>query len=156
MKPQEVASYEQRLDHIIAIGDQIGAAVSIEAQAHFGRYLTIVSSGYVEKSMQTILYEYAKLRANPAIANFVEDTLRWQLSLNIEKIEKILRRFDPEWVTQVNAATTLPWREAVNSLKALRDIFAHGGQNGTGYLTIKNYQADARRYISAVCDVVLN
>ena len=152
---RNIRSYENRLDNLFALGDGLGAHDDYRVQSYFARLLAIMSSGYVEKSVQTILYEYSLERSNPRISQFVEETIKWENSLNCSKVESILNKFDDHWYKDISSLCSPEVLGAVDSLKNLRDIYAHGGDNGTGFATIKNYYSSAKRFVQAIETVII-
>lgn len=95
--------------------------VDVRLQTVFANQMAIRSAGLVEKSVQLILAEYARRRSNEVLANFISKHVAWENSLNCEKIQKLLDRFDKDWWPKTFQATTEEGRLAVDSLKTIRD-----------------------------------
>jgi len=143
LKPLPIVSLEKRLDHAIAKFDKQS---DIYLQSHIARYLIIVTAGYFEQVVQVALRKFTKPRASPQIISYVEATLAWEGSINRAKLLHILDRFDPSWFPKIEARANDAQKNAVDSIKDLRDQLAHGAENGTGYGVAKMYHAGVRGY----------
>lgn len=156
MPVPEVEQNFQRITAIIKLMDVAMQDADIKLQTVFSSHLTTLASGHVEISVRAILSEYARIRSNDQLKKFVHKTVSWENSLNVEKIEKILDRFDSDWVKKLNTKISPEEREAVNSLKTLRDDIAHGKHNGTGYMVVKRYFNEAVKVIKKLDKIVLS
>jgi hypothetical protein len=155
MSLAEVEQNLQRINAIVVLMDKALQDADIKLQTVFSSHLTTLASGHVEISVRAILGEYARIRSNEQLRKFVQRTVLWENSLNIEKIEKILDRFDSDWVKKLAAKISLEEKEAVNSLKTLRDDIAHGKHNGTGYIVVKRYFSESVQFINKLEKIVL-
>lgn len=147
MLPQKVHDNQKRIDSLIMLMEAAAPLVDMKVQSVFASHLVILASGHIEISVREVLGEYALRRANPTVQQFVLKSLERENSLNCEKINKVLDKFDKHWKESVSGATTVSEREAVDSLKTLRDQIAHGKQNGTGYITVKGYYGQGCKYV---------
>lgn len=112
-------------------------------------------AGLVERSVQLILAEYARLRSTPQIARFVQKHAEWENSLNCQKIEKLLGRFDEGWWPSILAGVDEEATLGLDSLKNIRDQLAHGNDNGTGLASIRKYHSASCRLIDRMDHVIL-
>lgn len=117
--------------------------------------MIIRSAGFVERSVKHILFHYAKDRSNREIASFISKSIDRENSLNCEKIERILNRFDDRWWPAIREGTTYSSRSSIDSLKDLRDTIAHGGSNGTGLATVQSYFNGATQVIQKMTEEIL-
>jgi hypothetical protein len=151
LKPLPIVSLERRLDHAITKFDEQS---DIYLQSHIARYLIIVTAGYFEQVVQSVLQDFAKPRGSPEIVNYVEATLAWEGSINRAKLSRILDRFDPGWFPKIEAVANDAQKNAVDSVKDLRDQLAHGAENGTGYGVAKTYHVGVRGYAAHLVTVL--
>jgi hypothetical protein len=151
LKPMQIVALEQRLDYAISKFD---VETELFVQSHLGRYLVILTAGYVEQTIQSALTDFARRTAHPDIALFVSNTLAWEGSINRDKLSKILKRFNGSWYEEIESAATDAEKNAIDSIKELRDQLAHGLDNGTGYGVIKNYHLLVRSYVDRVLVVL--
>jgi RiboL-PSP-HEPN len=152
MKPKEIHRSEQRLDNVINLSKKIG---DLELQSHFARYLCILLAGYIEKSIEAIFTEYARKKSAPSITNYVAKQLEWNLSVNMEKAINIARQFDNDIALWIEAEFAGEIADSVNSIKANRDNFAHGGFDGISLGTIISYHDRAREFVDKMCQRVI-
>lgn len=150
-----VRSREQNIDSIVAAMDAAASNVPIPILGVFANHLAIKAAGHIERSVREILAEYGARHGNRAISAFIEETVRGYNSLNCEKIQRIFYRFSADWWTSVEAGSSKPSRDAVDSLKTIRDALAHGRDNGTSLSTIKEYYASSKVFIATVDRVIL-
>ncbi|WP_366933762.1 HEPN domain-containing protein [Devosia sp.] len=151
----EIRSARDRLDFQYKLVQGEFDKVDVRLQNVFSNQLALKSAGLVEKSVQYVLNEYARRRSNETIANFVLKQVSWENSLNCEKISKLLDRFDRGWWPEVESSTSEESRLAVDSLKTIRDQIAHGGENGTGMVTIIRYHQASLQFVDGLLSVVL-
>ncbi len=116
--------------------------------------MAILTPGFFEQAVQTALGDFAKRCAHNDVSNYVDSTLAWEGSINREKLSKILKRFNESWYEAVELIATDSEKNAVDSIKELRDKLAHGVDNGTGYGTIKGYHQQTRAYVERLLQVL--
>lgn len=150
-KPQQILALEARIDYLIS---KIDAQADIFLQSHLGRYLLILTAGYFEQAVQSALTQFTQARAQPQIVNYISTSLGWEGSINRDKLGRILDRFDRAWFIQLESATTDAEKNALDSVKELRDQLAHGVDNGTGYGVIKSYHQLVRSYVGHLLTVL--
>ena len=130
------------------------SGADLRIQPVFAAHLITLASGHVEFGLREILRNYAKMRGNNPISNYVGKMIDRENSVNNEKVKKVLDRFDTNWFVSLSLTVSQQEREAVDSLKTLRDLIAHGRPNGTGYLTVKRYTGDAYSYVERMASVI--
>lgn len=150
-KPIQILSLEQRLDYAISKFDQ---QTDIFVQSHLARYLAILTAGYFEQAVQSALSDFAKRVSHTDVANYIDATLAWEGSINRDKLGRILKRFNESWYESVESIATDSEKNAVDSIKELRDKLAHGVDNGTGYGTVKVYHKETRGYVERLLQVL--
>jgi len=146
---------EQRLDKLSADLRLAVDDADLNLQHVFSSHLVLASAGHVENSVIQILSEYGRVNGNPVIKRFVEKTVARNNSLNCEKIKLVSDQFHPEWWPQLEVAIAASEKEAVDSLKTLRDQVAHGKRNGTGFTVVKGYFDNAKVFIRKYSLIVL-
>lgn len=114
----------------------------------------MLTAGFVEKAPQDIISEYVTYRSNRRISDFSSKQISRYLSINVEKLDEIVGGFSKHWVTDLKAKASSAEFEALNSVKNLRDVFAHGGENGVGWTTAVNYWTGVKSLMEHLHDVV--
>ncbi|MBW4615321.1 MAG: hypothetical protein KME21_19005 [Desmonostoc vinosum HA7617-LM4] len=148
MKNLEVMRAKQKLDNLFEKVNQLPD--DIELKAHWARYLCILVSGFIENSVRAIYSQYAKNKAIPNIANFVERKLDDLQNPKMEKILQLTAAFSLEWESNLRNATEGELKDAINSIVANRNNIAHGQDVGITYATIKDYYEKAFKVIKMI------
>ena len=150
-KPAQIVALETKLTYSVTKFDSL---TDIYLQSHLAKYLIIITAGYFEQVVQSSLTNYARPRAQGEIVNYVDTTLAWEGSINRNKLERILARLDISWFKALEAAALDAEKQAVDSVKDLRDQLAHGNDNGVGYGTARGYHFLVRGYASRLIGVL--
>ena len=146
MKNQEISSNKQRLDNLF----KKITSTDTDLQSHWARYLCILVSGFLETSVRIIYREYAKSKATPQVANFVEGKLEDFQNPKMEKILQLTGLFSKEWADELRLKTKDELKDAVDSIANNRNQIAHGGSVGISYSQIKSYYDRAIEVIELI------
>lgn len=148
MKSQAVNQHKQRLDHIFV---QVSAfSADPELGSHWARYLCVLVSGFLETSVQTLYFEYAKARSSREVASFVESRLKRFQNLNMQRILDLSGAFNPAWRESLKAATEGEPKDAINSIMANRHIIAHGESVGITYSRMQQYYESVIKVVELI------
>jgi RiboL-PSP-HEPN len=150
-KTLKILSLEKKLDYLI---EKFDTQTDVFMQSHLSRYLIIITAGYFEQAIQNALVKFATDRAHQDIVNYVDSTLSWEGSINRDKLSRILKRFNQSWFEKLEASTTEAEKNAIDSVKELRDQLAHGLDNGTGYTVARNYHLQVRGYVERFHEII--
>lgn len=150
-----ITSEEQRLEQLSADLQSAVDDADLSLQHVFSSHLVLAGAGHVENSVIQILGEYGRVNGNPVMKRFVEKAVSRNNSLNCEKIKLISDQFHPDWWPQLELAMLANEKDAVDSLKTLRDQVAHGRRNGTGFTIVKGYFKNAKLFVRKYSLVVL-
>lgn len=151
----DIRSSRDRIDAQFKLIEEHQQQADIRLLGLAANQMALRCAGLVERSVQLILAEYARQRATPQIARYVQKNAEWENSLNCEKIERLLSKFDSNWWPQIANQVDDESRFAVDSLKNIRDQLAHGNDNGTGLTSIRKYHIASCRLIDKLHDVLL-
>ena len=151
----DVLSHISRADSLQKLmSEKIGES-DTRIQGVFSNHVVLLASGLIELSCEAALSEYARVRGDVPLSRFVSHSVSRQNSLIIEKIRLLLDKFDRNFYPKIESKTSNADRDAVDSLKAIRDKIAHGKSDGTGFSTTSQYYASAKRFSVVLIDVVL-
>lgn len=148
MKNRETIQAKDRLDDLFSRVNEFSG--DLELQSHWARYLCVRVSGFIETSIRSILSEYARKMSAPSVANYVENRLSSFQSPNMERILQLLRAFNSTWANQLKSLTEGELKDAIDGIKANRDIIAHGGNVGITYITIHSYYQNALKVVELI------
>jgi hypothetical protein len=124
MKNREVVRYKQQLDDLFSKISNLPEGA--EMRSHWARYLCIRVSGFLEVSVRSIYSQYAKDKAAPFVANYIEKQLSGFQNPNMEKILNVARAFNPEWADRLEQIVEGEIKDSVVSIVAIRNKIAHG------------------------------
>jgi hypothetical protein len=140
----EITRQRQRLDDLFQKAKDLPDA---EIQSHWSRYLCILVSGFLENSVRITYAEYARLRADVSVADFVESRLRQFLNPKMGSIIDLAACFNQEWRTHLEEETRGQLGESVNSIVNNRHKIAHGESVGLSIRTLLQYYQDALKVV---------
>jgi hypothetical protein len=147
----EVNRLKQRLD---ATFKRIGGVVSdLELQSDFARYLCILVSGYLEKSVYELVVEHARKTGAPSLQRFVDQRTKNFTNAKSQKLYNLLGDFDPEWRSLLETHLAGELKDAVDSVVDLRNNIAHGQSVGLTYARVSDYYSRVQRVIDYVADL---
>lgn len=151
-----ISSEEQRLDRLAKDLREAADGADLSIQHVFSSHLVLAGAGHVENSVIHILSEYGRVHGNPVIKRFVEKAVSRNNSLNCDKIKAVTDQFHSDWWEQIKEETLDAERDAVDSLKTLRDQIAHGRRNGTGFTVVKGYLDSAKIFVRKFSLIVID
>lgn len=152
----EVGRLKKHLDATFQRIKTLQAGADLEVQSDFARYLCVLVSGYLEKSVSELVLEHARKNGSPTLQRFVERQTRRFADANWERLLTLLASFDPDWRQSLDSGLTSQHKDAVNSVVGLKNTIAHGGMVGVTYQRIKDYYAkvqDVIEHIATLCGV---
>lgn len=145
---QDVSRTKQRLDHLF---ERIRVlSDDPEIHSHLAKYLCVLVSGFLETSIRSIYGRYARTRAVPQVANYVERELSFFQNPTMGKILELVGSFNPEWEAELRAAVEGQLKDAVDSIVANRHRIAHGESVGLTFVRIKEYYRNALEVLEVI------
>ena len=151
MNNPEIIANKDRLDFLFL---KIGVlSEDLELQSHWARYLCVLTSGFLEKSIASIFKEYSKRRSPPPIFNFIEKkTSRFQ-NANTEKILQLLESFSSDWADKLKNGLEDEVKDSVDSSVANKNNIVHGTSVGITYVRIKKYYENSMILIEKIEEI---
>jgi hypothetical protein len=140
----EITRQRQRLDDLFQKARNLPDA---EAQSHWSRYLCVLVSGFLENSVRITYAEYARKRADPSVADFVESRLRQFQNPKMGTILELVGGFSQEWRQELERDTNGRLGESINSIVGNRHKIAHGESVGLTLHMLIQYYGDALRVV---------
>jgi hypothetical protein len=149
MKNKEVVRYKQQLDALFAKISKLPQD-DPEIQSHWARYLCIRVSGFLEISISAIYRQYTKDKSAPFVANYVESQLKNFQNPNMDKILRLVRSFNSLWEEELSEKTKDEIKDSIDSIVALRNSIAHGGNSVITYSKIKGYYTNTIKLVELI------
>jgi hypothetical protein len=132
---------KQRLDTLYDRFDQLPD--DLELRSHWTKYLCVLTSGFLETSLLAIYAEYARAKASPRFANFVERQLTGSTNYTMEKVERLVASFDQGWSDELTGHADYDRLKAsVNSVVNNRNRIAHGQSTSLSFGQLTDYYSD--------------
>jgi hypothetical protein len=144
MIPAEIARRRQKLD---ALYKRVAVFTDDADQAHWARYLCVLTSGFIELSVRTILSEYARNKAAPYVSNYVQSQLSDFQNPKMEKILDLVGSFNDVWEAELRSAADGELKDSVDSIVANKNRIAHGDDVGITYVRMDRYYKNAIKVI---------
>lgn len=140
----EVHRHKRRLDVLF---DKVEDIDDIEMKAEWAKYLCVLTSGYIEQSVRTILSDFADDRSHDVVSSYVSSQLDYFNNPKAGRIEEVARRFNPQWADHIRDAVEGEIKEALNSIVANRHQIAHGRDVDLSFVRMKDFYDRATRAI---------
>ncbi len=148
MRNREVSSRKQQLDHVFRQTKNVSQ--DPEILSHWARYLCVLVSGFLESSIRIVYGQYAREKASPNVANFVEAELKYFQNAKMERILELARLFSPAWEAELRVATEGEPKDAVNSIVANKNSIAHGEPVGITVARMTRYYESSLKVLETI------
>ena len=125
-----------------------------EVEADYARYLCILVTGFLEKSVEQAILNYVDSQGNHRLSSYVAETLRSGRSMRAETIFKIVGDFDEQWKSLLVLKLTLRHREAIGSVYASRNKIAHGEDVDLPYRQVSSDYALVREAVGFIEETI--
>jgi len=148
MRTSELARQHNRL---LELFSKTGTATGgdLEAQAHWAKYLCVLSAGFLENAVREIYTCYCNGRSSPKVAQFARKTLARVQNPKTARFLEIAGAFSTEWRTQLEAFVANEGRgEAINSIMTNRHRIAHGKDTNISLVRVKEYLRKSIQVVS--------
>lgn len=150
MKLQSLSAQHQKLCWLFSEADKFGAD-QIELQAHWARYLCVLSSGFLENALKDIYACYARACSSPTVANYVESTLRKIQNPKANKFLETAKSFNREWEQDLTEFLESDGnKEAIDAIMSNRHLIAHGKNSNITLVRLKDYLTKSVRVIEFI------
>ena len=119
-----------------------GATQDIELQGHWGRYLCVVTAGFLENGLQTIYGDFVAQSASDDVKRYVSGRLARVSNPNAERFIDVARSFRPHWGEELEEyleADAQSRKDALDSIMNNRNQIAHGGTVGITVHRVRDY-----------------
>lgn len=147
MQP-DILRHQQHINDLFDKGKTLKG--DAEVQSHFAKYLCVLVSGYIEKSVRVIFSSYAQNRSTPPLAKYVCDSVGDFQNAKMGKIIELFRSFDPSWAEALEQDTQGARKDAIDSVVANRHKIAHGDNSDISYVRMLGYW----KFVKEVVDLI--
>ncbi len=136
MRNQELSRQIQKLNALIKRTDQASAG-DPEIQAHWARYICVLSAGLLENARTELYTDYARGAASEAVAAYVRANISKIQNPKTSRYIEIASTFKKEWGEElILFANEEGRKEALDSIMSNRHLIAHGKTSDISISTI--------------------
>ena len=128
MRNRELASQLDSLNSLLAVTDTATGG-NIELVGHWGRYLCVLTAGFLENALREVYGEFVRNAASPQVARFAAKRLEDSSNPKAGRFIETAQSFDPIWANDLEAfldANGGRRRNAIDSIMSNRNQIAHG------------------------------
>jgi hypothetical protein len=129
--------------------DSLNAAIGrakdltdVELLGHWGKYVCVLTSGFLENIIRELYGKYVERKATPKIAAFVVRQLDRVNNPKAARFLEIADAFSPTWALELTAFLDddgARRRDAIDSIVANRHLIAHGRSVGISVSRVREY-----------------
>ncbi|ORC30660.1 hypothetical protein B4O97_17900 [Marispirochaeta aestuarii] len=153
---KEIDSRQRRIDNLFKKVTVIlkGDSYDIELIAEFTKYLCVLVSGHLEKSIYMCLLAYSSNHGSIEVRNYIDSNLKNFTNARTGKIESLLEQFNREWKS--NLVEMRDYEEikgSVNSLITVRHAIAHGNTIDLSMVSLTKYYDDTKKLIRKIFEI---
>ena len=115
---------------------------NIELIGHWGRYLCVLTAGFLENALTEVYSEYASKAASPQVANFATGRLTRITNPKSGMFIETARGFSKQWAADLDAfldEDDQRRRNAIDSIMSNRNLIAHGQSVGISVGRVGQY-----------------
>lgn len=132
MRNREVFRQIQRLRELIS-STRDACGDNIEIQAHWAKYICIISAGLLENAIKELYTEYASNQVSQPVANFISSKLSKIRNPKADVFLETAAAFSLSWRDELEKFMREEGRDdAINSIMSNRHFIAHGKDENSG------------------------
>ena len=139
MRNQELSRQIQQLNSLITRANQASAG-DIEMQAHWAKYVCVLSAGLSENALVELYTDYARSAASESVAAYVRASISKTQNPKTSKYVQTASTFKKEWGEELSKFADEEGRkEALDSIMSNRHLIAHGKRSDISMARVKEY-----------------
>ena len=120
------------------------------------RYICILLSANIDKSILILLSEFGRTHGSAEIARFIAKKYQRGTNYNTERVIQTLNLFDPSWGDKFSRAVdSTQVKEQLDSLYGLRNSISHGEQVTVSRPSLDGYFTTHTKVIALIKEIVL-
>jgi hypothetical protein len=148
MKHPELVRQHAVLRSLIKRAGHDPSTRDLEMLAHWGRYLCVLTAGFVENTVRFIYGAHVVKTSSPQTARYAVRKIEEIQNPKASRLIEIARAFDKTWGANLEMFLEENFRkDAINTIMANRHLIAHGKDSD---ITI----ARVAQYLSRIVEVV--
>jgi RiboL-PSP-HEPN len=158
MKTVELARQAASLKQLIKRVGHDPSTRALEMQAHWARYLCVLTSGFVENIVRNLYGAYAEKNSySAAVVRYAKRQLDSIQNPRPARLVEMAAAFDPTWGRDLEAYLALEYRsDAINAIMSNRHLIAHGRNSNITVGQVSLYLSkivEVAEYIEEQCQL---
>lgn len=149
----EIDSKVKKLESVFSLYASLGK--DEEIKSHWAKYLCVLTSGFLEDTMKTILYKYIHKHANTNVAHFANMHIVSIRNLKEERLKQLLGKFNPNWYALFETKITEKHKIALDSIVTNKNHIAHGKHVGLTIARVTEYFKSIKCVLTIICDEIV-
>jgi len=150
MRNPEISSQIQKLNILFDKASSF-STVDLEALSHWGKYLCVLSAGFIENGVKEIYSKFVSASANPYITNYVNQSLSKLRNPKTGNILELTGSFNKVWRDSLEEYMNDEGRrEAIDSIMTNRHKIAHGKNSDITIRRVNDYFKKAIQVIEYI------
>ena len=141
MRNRELVSQLASLQSLLNRTDEATGG-NIELIGHWGRYLCVLTAGFLENALAIVYAQYVKDTASPAVANFATRRLEDISNPKAARFIETARSFNERWAEELDAFLNEDdqrRKNAIDSIMNNRHQIVHGQPTRISVVQVKEY-----------------
>ena len=143
MNNQEVSRQIQKLKALFNRTSEVSAQ-EVEIQAHWAKYLCVLSAGLLENGLYELYADFCRRAASPPVVGFANRFLSRIQNPKTGKFMEVASSFKNAWGEELKSFVENEGRkEAIDAIMAHRHRIAHGKDSDITIVRLKVYLGKA-------------
>ena len=141
MRNRELVAQLNYLKSVLNRTDEASGG-NIELVGHWGRYLCVLTAGFLENALAEVYSQYVRNAASPEVAKFAARRLEDVSNPKARRFVETARSFSEKWGEDLDAFLNEDdqrRKNAIDSIMANRNQIAHGQNAGISVGRVRQY-----------------
>lgn len=156
MRNQTLNSQLQTLNDLLS-RTHIASLGNIDLMGHWGRYLCVMTAGFLENALQILFSEYVQRHASPKVYLFAKDRLDRISNPKAGRFVETARYFDRNWAYNLDEYLNENdgvRKDAVDSIMNNRNMIVHGQTSQISVDQIRKYLPHCVQVVNFIENII--
>jgi hypothetical protein len=140
MKSRELIKQHDQINLLLE-QTALSTGGDLELQGHWGKYICILVSGFLENAISEVYVKFVTDAASPHVAQYTISVLKKIQNPNSKKFIETASNFKKEWGSQLEEffLKDTSRKDAIDSIMRNRHAIAHGKNTSISVVQVKKY-----------------
>lgn len=114
---------------------------NLELQGHWGKYVCVLASGFIENSISLVYTEFVASAASPHVIKYTQNSLKKIQNPKASKFQDVAFQFKREWGQALKGYFEAhpEYKDAIDSIMRNRHLIVHGKNCNISIHQVKEY-----------------